>query len=115
MVRLGVSLELLALTTVQPACRPHGSIHRGLGPQCGASVASGGLRFLPPNFFPLLSAPPKAGEVRLKVHSNALCHTDIYTLEGSDPEGVFPSILGHEAGAVVESVRMCCCAPFLPL
>ena len=49
-------------------------------------------------------APPKAGEVRLKVHSNALCHTDIYTLEGSDPEGMFPSILGHEAGAVVESV-----------
>lgn len=49
-------------------------------------------------------APPKAGEVRIKVHSNALCHTDIYTLEGSDPEGKFPSILGHEAGAVVESV-----------
>ena len=49
-------------------------------------------------------AAPKAGEVRLKVHSNALCHTDIYTLEGSDPEGLFPSILGHEAGAVVESV-----------
>ena len=48
--------------------------------------------------------PPKAGEVRVKVHSNALCHTDIYTLEGSDPEGKFPSILGHEAGAVVESV-----------
>lgn len=49
-------------------------------------------------------APPKAGEVRIKVHSNALCHTDIYTLEGSDPEGKFPCILGHEAGAVVESV-----------
>lgn len=49
-------------------------------------------------------APPKCGEVRLKVHSNALCHTDIYTLEGSDPEGLFPSILGHEAGCVVESV-----------
>lgn len=49
-------------------------------------------------------APPKAGEVRVKVHSNALCHTDIYTLEGSDPEGKFPCILGHEAGAVVESV-----------
>merc|ERR1719203_581826 len=48
--------------------------------------------------------PPKAGEVRLQVHSNALCHTDLYTLEGSDPEGLFPSILGHEAGAVVESV-----------
>ena len=49
-------------------------------------------------------APPKAGEVRLKVVANALCHTDLYTLEGSDPEGLFPSILGHEAGAIVESV-----------
>ena len=35
---------------------------------------------------------------------NALCHTDIYTLGGSDPEGLFPSILGHEAGAVVEAI-----------
>ena len=42
-------------------------------------------------------------QVRIKVHSNALCHTDIYTLEGSDPEGKFPCILGHEAGAVVSS------------
>mmetsp|Transcript_42144 Transcript_42144/g.101364 ORF Transcript_42144/g.101364 Transcript_42144/m.101364 type:complete len:385 (-) Transcript_42144:1407-2561(-) len=48
--------------------------------------------------------PPKAGEVRLKVVANALCHTDIYTLEGHDPEGLFPCILGHEAGCVVESV-----------
>jgi len=49
-------------------------------------------------------APPKAGEVRVKVICNALCHTDIYTLSGQDPEGLFPSILGHEAGAIVESV-----------
>ena len=35
---------------------------------------------------------------------NALCHTDIYTLSGQDPEGLFPSILGHEAGCVVEAV-----------
>lgn len=48
--------------------------------------------------------PPKAGEVRVKVMANALCHTDIYTLEGSDPEGLFPCILGHEAGCIVESV-----------
>lgn len=48
--------------------------------------------------------PPKAGEVRVKVIANALCHTDIYTLDGLDPEGLFPCILGHEAGAVVESV-----------
>jgi len=49
-------------------------------------------------------APPKAGEVRVKVISNALCHTDIYTLDGYDPEGLFPVVLGHEAAAVVESV-----------
>ena len=42
--------------------------------------------------------------MRVKVICNALCHTDIYTLGGSDPEGLFPSILGHEAGAIVESV-----------
>jgi len=49
-------------------------------------------------------APPAPGEVRMKVVANAICHTDLYTLEGSDPEGLFPSILGHEAGGVVESV-----------
>jgi len=48
--------------------------------------------------------PPKAGEVRLKVVANGLCHTDAYTLGGSDPEGVFPSVLGHEGGCIVESV-----------
>jgi S-(hydroxymethyl)glutathione dehydrogenase/alcohol dehydrogenase len=42
--------------------------------------------------------------VRVKVIANALCHTDIYTLTGQDPEGLFPCILGHEAGAIVESV-----------
>ena len=49
-------------------------------------------------------APPKENEVRVKVLANALCHTDVYTLSGGDPEGKFPSILGHEATAVVESV-----------
>ena len=49
-------------------------------------------------------AAPKAGEVRLKIIANALCHTDIYTLSGQDSEGKFPCILGHEAGGIVESV-----------
>jgi len=49
-------------------------------------------------------APPKIGEVRIKVICNALCHTDVYTWEGSDPEGLFPCVLGHEAVGVVESV-----------
>ena len=49
-------------------------------------------------------APPKKGEVRLRVLYTGVCHTDAYTLSGKDPEGVFPSILGHEGGCVVESV-----------
>jgi len=49
-------------------------------------------------------APPKAGEVRIKVIATGLCHTDAYTLEGHDPEGVFPVILGHEGCGVVESI-----------
>lgn len=49
-------------------------------------------------------APPKAGEIRIKVISNALCHTDIYTLDGYDAEGLFPCILGHEATGIVESI-----------
>ncbi|CAE8647024.1 unnamed protein product, partial [Polarella glacialis] len=49
-------------------------------------------------------AAPQAGEVRIKTVAVALCHTDAYTLEGSDPEGLFPCILGHEAAGIVESV-----------
>lgn len=48
--------------------------------------------------------PPGPGEVRIKIHSTALCHTDAFTLSGEDPEGLFPAILGHEASGVVESV-----------
>merc|ERR1711892_1272379 len=48
--------------------------------------------------------PPKAGEVRIKIISNALCHTGIYTVNGHDPEGLFPCVPGHEAAAVVESI-----------
>lgn len=33
-----------------------------------------------------------------------MCHTDAYTLSGSDPEGLFPAILGHEGAGTVESV-----------
>eukprot|EP00401_Gymnodinium_catenatum_P037822 CAMPEP_0117496994 /NCGR_PEP_ID=MMETSP0784-20121206/20947_1 /TAXON_ID=39447 /ORGANISM="" /LENGTH=709 /DNA_ID=CAMNT_0005291989 /DNA_START=70 /DNA_END=2199 /DNA_ORIENTATION=- len=48
--------------------------------------------------------PPQKGEVRVKHVAVALCHTDAYTLDGHDPEGLFPSILGHEASGIVESV-----------
>jgi S-(hydroxymethyl)glutathione dehydrogenase/alcohol dehydrogenase len=48
--------------------------------------------------------PPKAGEVRIRILASGVCHTDAFTLSGDDPEGVFPAILGHEGGGIVESV-----------
>jgi len=46
---------------------------------------------------------PKAGEVLVEVKATGICHTDEYTRSGADPEGLFPSVLGHEgAGVVVE-------------
>jgi len=48
--------------------------------------------------------PPKSGEVRIKIFSTGVCHTDAYTLGGFDPEGIFPVVLGHEGAGVVESV-----------
>jgi len=49
-------------------------------------------------------AGPKAGEVLVRIVATGVCHTDAYTLSGSDPEGLFPAILGHEGGGIVEEV-----------
>lgn len=48
--------------------------------------------------------PPQAGEVRVRIKATGVCHTDAFTLSGEDPEGVFPCILGHEGGGIVESI-----------
>jgi len=48
--------------------------------------------------------PPKPKEVRVKLVATGVCHTDAFTLSGADPEGIFPSILGHEGGGIIESV-----------
>lgn len=47
---------------------------------------------------------PKKGEVLVRLVATGVCHTDAFTLTGADPEGIFPSILGHEGGGVVEEV-----------
>ena len=48
-------------------------------------------------------APPRKGEVLVKISHTGVCHTDAFTLSGDDPEGMFPCVLGHEgAGVVVE-------------
>jgi S-(hydroxymethyl)glutathione dehydrogenase/alcohol dehydrogenase len=47
---------------------------------------------------------PKAGEVLVEIKATGICHTDEYTRSGADPEGLFPSILGHEGAGVVVDV-----------
>eukprot|EP00746_Dinoflagellata_sp_MGD_P017369 gnl/MRDRNA2_/MRDRNA2_139855_c0_seq1.p1 gnl/MRDRNA2_/MRDRNA2_139855_c0~~gnl/MRDRNA2_/MRDRNA2_139855_c0_seq1.p1 ORF type:complete len:690 (-),score=152.04 gnl/MRDRNA2_/MRDRNA2_139855_c0_seq1:13-2082(-) len=70
--------------------------------ECMAAVAFEAKK--PLSLVKVKVAPPQKGEVRIKTHSVALCHTDAYTLDGCDPEGLFPCILGHEASGTVESV-----------
>ncbi|HEY0032767.1 MAG TPA: S-(hydroxymethyl)glutathione dehydrogenase/class III alcohol dehydrogenase [Devosia sp.] len=47
---------------------------------------------------------PKAGEVLIEIKATGICHTDDFTLSGADPEGLFPSILGHEGAGVVVDI-----------
>src|ERR1700676_1820810 len=49
-------------------------------------------------------AGPKAGEVLVRIVATGVCHTDAFTLSGADREGLFPAILGHEGGGIVEEV-----------
>src|ERR1700720_3741405 len=47
---------------------------------------------------------PKAGEVLVEIKATGICHTDAYTLDGFDSEGIFPSILGHEGAGIVREM-----------
>src|SRR6187455_3057278 len=47
---------------------------------------------------------PKEGEVLVEIMATGICHTDAYTLDGFDSEGIFPSILGHEGAGVVREI-----------
>jgi S-(hydroxymethyl)glutathione dehydrogenase / alcohol dehydrogenase len=47
---------------------------------------------------------PREGEVLVEIKATGICHTDQYTLSGADPEGLFPTILGHEGAGVVVDV-----------
>ncbi|MBT8083937.1 MAG: S-(hydroxymethyl)glutathione dehydrogenase/class III alcohol dehydrogenase [Woeseia sp.] len=47
---------------------------------------------------------PLPGEVLVRNIASGVCHTDAFTLSGEDPEGIFPAVLGHEGGAIVEEI-----------
>jgi S-(hydroxymethyl)glutathione dehydrogenase/alcohol dehydrogenase len=40
----------------------------------------------------------------VEIKATGICHTDLYTLSGGDPEGLFPAILGHEGAGIVREV-----------
>src|SRR5262249_24202073 len=46
----------------------------------------------------------KAFEGIVEIKAAGTCHTDEFTLSGADPEGLFPSILGHEGAGIVVDV-----------
>ncbi|KAH6580607.1 hypothetical protein BASA61_009542 [Batrachochytrium salamandrivorans] len=78
------------------------SSSQGKAIQCKAAVAWAAGQ--PLSIEDIEVAPPKRGEVRVQIISTGVCHTDAFTLSGGDPEGIFPSILGHEGGGIVESI-----------
>ena len=47
---------------------------------------------------------PRDDEVLIEIRATGICHTDAYTLDGLDPEGLFPSVLGHEGAGIVREV-----------
>ena len=54
---------------------------------------------------------PKAGECLVRLVATGVCHTDAYTMSGRDPSGLFPAVLGHEGGGIVEEVGRGCRQP----
>ena len=47
---------------------------------------------------------PREGEVMVEIKATGVCHTDAFTLSGADPEGLFPSVLGHEGAGIVVDI-----------
>ncbi|CAG8557089.1 17380_t:CDS:10, partial [Funneliformis caledonium] len=70
--------------------------------KCKAAVAWGPAQ--PLSIEEIEVAPPKKGEVRVKILASGVCHTDAITLSGRDSAKWWPVILGHEGGGIVESI-----------
>jgi len=49
-------------------------------------------------------AAPRKGEVLVEIVASGVCHTDAYTLDGRNPGGYFPVVLGHEGAGIVREV-----------
>ncbi len=49
-------------------------------------------------------APPRRGEVLVRVAAAGVCHSDVHLADGLLGGGRFPMVLGHEGAGVVEAV-----------
>jgi D-arabinose 1-dehydrogenase-like Zn-dependent alcohol dehydrogenase len=47
---------------------------------------------------------PGAGQVRIKVQACGVCHSDVFTKEGSWPGIQYPRVPGHEVAGIVDAV-----------
>src|SRR5579862_8903528 len=75
---------------------------RGNGMKTRAAIATGAGK--PLEVVTLDLEGPKAGEVLVELKATGICHTDEFTRSGADPEGLFPSVLGHEGAGIVVDV-----------
>ncbi|KAM7514012.1 hypothetical protein LguiA_003595 [Lonicera macranthoides] len=70
--------------------------------RCRAAVARGPGE--PLVIEEVIVAPPNPHEVRIRIICTSLCYSDITFWKMKDPPGCFPTIFGHEAIGIVESV-----------
>lgn len=49
-------------------------------------------------------APPRAGEVRVRVAAAGVCHSDLHLVDGVLGAGRWPLVPGHEGAGIVEAV-----------
>jgi D-arabinose 1-dehydrogenase-like Zn-dependent alcohol dehydrogenase len=47
---------------------------------------------------------PQAGQVRIKVQACGVCHSDVFTVEGSWPGIQYPRVPGHEVVGIIDEV-----------
>ena len=52
----------------------------------------------------VLLAPPRRGEVLVRVAAAGVCHSDVHLADGLLGGGRWPMVLGHEGAGVVEAV-----------
>jgi S-(hydroxymethyl)glutathione dehydrogenase / alcohol dehydrogenase len=52
----------------------------------------------------VLLAPPRRGEVLVRVAAAGVCHSDVHLADGALGPGRWPMVLGHEGAGVVEGV-----------